>query len=140
MASEFIDIVTSLTAIMEEETARLLAPGRHADFAEMAEAKKKLATALERKTAEHGADRAAWLAALDEETRAQLTEAVARLGKVAQVNAHVLERQIDLSTEMMETVAREARRMSGMRRSIYGASGILSRTELATPISINASL
>ncbi|EIZ78718.1 hypothetical protein WSK_2766 [Novosphingobium sp. Rr 2-17] len=140
MASEFIDIVTSLTAIMEEETARLLAPGRHADFAEMAAAKIKLVAAIEIKTSEHARTRAEWLATLDGETRNRLTAAIEQLGVAAQVNARVLERQIDLSTEMMGAVATEARRLSGMRGAIYGASGVLTCSELATPISVNASL
>lgn len=140
MASEFIDIVTSLTAIMEEETARLLAPGRHADFAEMAAAKIKLVAAIELKTSEHARTRVEWLATLDAETRDRLAAAIQHLGAAAQVNASVLERQIDLSTEMMGAVAAEARRLSGMRSATYGASGVLCRSELATPISVNASL
>jgi len=140
MASELIDIVVSLTEIMEEETSRLLAPGRHLDFAEMAAAKIKLATALEARMAEHARNRDAWLATLDTDTRDRLAAAIQYLGEVAQVNARVLERQIDLSTEMMCTVAAEARRLSGTRSAIYGASGILSRSDLATPISINTSL
>lgn len=140
MDSEFIDIVTSLTAIMEEETARLLAPGRHADFAEMAAAKIKLIAAIELKTSEHDRTRAEWLSTLDDEMRDSLTNAIRDLGTASEANARVLERQIDLSTEMMEAVATEARRLSGMRGAIYGASGMLYRTELATPISVNASL
>jgi flagellar biosynthesis/type III secretory pathway chaperone len=140
MASEFIDILRSLIAIMEEETARLLAPGRHADFAEMAAAKIKLVASLETKTAQHGRERADWLDTLDAETRDTLTSTIRHLGAAAQVNARVLERQIDLSTEMMSAVATEARRLSGTRGSIYGASGALCQTEIATPISVNASL
>lgn len=140
MAREFIDIVTSLTTIMEEETARLLAPGRHSDFAEMAAAKIKLAGQLERQVMAHASRRDDWLAELDEETRDKLTAAIRDLGAAADINANVLDRQIDLSTEMMSAVASEARRLSGTRRAIYGASGALCRTEVATPISINASL
>lgn len=140
MASEFIDILTSLTAIMEEETAVLLAPGRYSDFAEMAAAKIKLVAAIEIKTAGHARTRAEWLATLDDATREALFAAIRHLGTAAQVNARVLERQIDLSTEMMGVVAAEARRLSGMRSAVYGASGVLCRTELATPISVNASL
>jgi flagellar biosynthesis/type III secretory pathway chaperone len=140
MASEFIDIVTSLTTIMEEETARLLAPGRHRDFTEMAAAKIKLATALEVKTAEHADTRAEWLNALDSDTRQRLIDAVRHLEAAAQANTRVLGRQIDLATEMMETVAAEARRLSGGRSAIYGASGMLGHSQRSTPISINASL
>jgi len=140
MASEFIDTIVSLTAIMEEETARLLSPTRHRDFAEMAAAKIKLVAALETMTATHERTRPDWLTALDDETRETLSAAIRHLGAAAQVNARVLERQIDLSTEMMGAVATEARRLSGMRSAIYGASGIVSRTEVATPISVNATL
>ncbi len=140
MVSEFLDIATSLTTIMEEETARLLAPGRYRDFGEMAEAKAKLVSALELKIAEHARGRTEWLDTLDQSTRDELTDVVQRLGAAAEANARVLERQIDLSIEMMGVVAAEARRLSGMRSSIYGASGVLSQTEMATPISINSSL
>ncbi|WP_033921480.1 flagellar biosynthesis protein FlgN [Sphingomonas sp. 37zxx] len=140
MANDFIDLLVSLTAIMEEETDRLLAPGRHNDFAEMVVAKTKLVGAIEAKMAQHARTRDTWLATLDEETNDRLMTAIRDLGAVAQVNASVLERQIDLSSEMMSVVATEARRLSGTRSAIYGASGILSRTETATPISINATL
>jgi flagellar biosynthesis/type III secretory pathway chaperone len=140
MANEFIDIVESLSAIMEEETALLLSPRRYSDFAEMVAAKVKLVAAMEIKIAEHARTRVEWLASLAEETRDLLMAAIRQLGEAAQANAAVLARQIDLSTEMMAAVATEARRLSGMRGAIYGASGILCRTELATPISINTSL
>jgi hypothetical protein len=54
--------------------------------------------------------------------------------------ARVLERQIDLSTEMMGAVAAEARRVTGSRSSIYGARGRVARSDAAAPISVNASL
>jgi len=140
MASEFIDIVQSLTTIIEEETGRLLAPGRHRDFAEMTTAKIKLVAQLEAMVAVHDRTRKDWLDSLDDETRDRLTESIRTLSAAAEVNARVLERQIDLSTEMMGAVASEARRLSGTRSAIYGASGHLFKTETATPISVNASL
>ena len=140
MTNEFIDTIVSLTAIMEEETARLLSPVRHRDFAEMAAAKIKLVATLETMTAAHERTGTDWMATLDDEGREALSAAIRHLGAAAQVNARVLERQIDLSTEMMGAVATEARRLSGTRSAIYGASGIVSRTEVATPISVNASL
>jgi len=105
----------------------------------MAVAKIKLATALKLKNAGQAPTRTESLGTLDEEMRGQVTAAILHLGEAAEANARVLERQIDLSTEMMATVAKEARRLSGMRSAIYGVSGILSRTELATPISVNTS-
>ncbi|WP_404367719.1 flagellar biosynthesis protein FlgN [Sphingomonas sp. MMS24-J45] len=140
MATDFIDTIVSLTAIMEEETARLLAPGRHSDFAEMAAAKIKLVATLDTIIAARERSGADWMAAFDEETRDAAQAAILRLGEAARDNAAVLERQIDLSTEMMDAVANEARRLSGSRSAIYGASGIVTRSEGATPISVNASL
>lgn len=140
MSIEFIDIITSLTAIMEEETARLRAPGRHRDFAEMAAAKIKLVAALEVEMTGQMPTPAQWLDLQDDDARDLVATAINRLGVAAQDNAIVLARQIELSTEMMGAVAAEARRLSGMRSAIYGASGVVSRLELATPISINASL
>jgi hypothetical protein len=51
MPDNYLDTIVSLTAIMVEETARLEAPGRHGDFAEMAAAKIKLVAALETEAA-----------------------------------------------------------------------------------------
>lgn len=140
MASEFIDTIVSLTMIMEEETARLLSPGRHRDFAEMATAKMKLVATLDTIIATQERTRPNWMTTIDDETRETLNGAIRDLGEAASANARVLERQIDLSTEMMGAVADEARRLSGSRSAIYGASGIVSHTEGATPISVNASL
>lgn len=140
MATDFIDTIVSLTAIMEEETARLRSPVRHRDFAEMAAAKIKLVATLDTIIAARERSGADWMATLDGETREAVRDAIERLSTAARDNATVLERQIDLSTEMMAAVASEARRLSGSRSAIYGASGMVSRTEGATPISVNASL
>jgi flagellar biosynthesis/type III secretory pathway chaperone len=140
MANDFIDIATSLVEIIEEETARLLAPGRHRDYAEMTAAKIKLAAALEVQVARRNRTRDQWLDSLDAETREAVTETVSRLLAAAEANARVLERQIDLSTDMMGAVAAEACRLSGTRSSTYGVRGMITATDAATPISINTSL
>ncbi|WP_325230409.1 hypothetical protein [Sphingobium sp.] len=49
----------------------------------------------------------------------------------------MLERQIDLSMEMMTAIAAEARRLAGNRARTYGARGDLAKMELTTPISFN---
>jgi hypothetical protein len=140
MPNNYLDTIVSLTAIMVEETARLQAPGRHGDFAEMAAAKIKLVAELETEAAARERTGDDWLATLSEEMRENLAAAVRDLGIAAAANARVLERQIDLSTEMMAAVAGEARRVTGSRSSIYGARGRVARSDAAAPISVNASL
>jgi hypothetical protein len=53
------------------------------------------------------------------------------------VAINMLERQIDLSMEMMTAIAAEARRLAGNRARTYGARGDLAKMELTTPISFN---
>ena len=62
---DLADIVQSLTAIVEEETGRLLAPGRHADMREMAEAKARLVASLEAQNVRLTRERPDWMAELD---------------------------------------------------------------------------
>jgi hypothetical protein len=140
MPNNYLDTIVSLTAIIVEETARLEAPGRHGDFAEMAAAKIKLVAKLETEAAVRERTGDDWRAKLSEEARDKLTSAVRDLEIAAAANARVLERQIDLSTDMMAAVAGEARRVTGSRSLIYGARGRVARSDTAAPISVNASL
>lgn len=140
MPNDYLDTIRSLTAIMVEETARLESPGRHKDLAEMAAAKIKLVAKLETEAAVRARTGDDWLATLSDDARDNLAEAVRDLGIAAEANARVLERQIDLSREMMAAVAAEARRVTGSRSSIYGARGRVARSDATAPISVNASL
>lgn len=137
-AVELIDTVSSLTAIIEEESAKLAGPGRHADLAELAEAKIRLVAALEAQTAQLGRERPDWPAQLDEEARAALARTLEDLRAASAINADVLGRQIALSTEMMVAVTGEARRLTGGGNATYGVHGGLLHTEQATPIALNA--
>lgn len=138
MASNLIDIMASLTLIMTEETERLGARERALDLAELAAAKVRLVGVLETELARLNREQPGWAEALDEETRERLANTLIALGDASTVNAQVLERQIDLSIEMMGAVAAEAKRLSGNRAATYGARGDLSQMDLATPISINS--
>ena len=137
---DLADIVASLTAIVEEETGRLLAPGRHADMREMADAKARLVSNLEAQNARLTRERPQWMAELGAAERARLAILVRALSEASILNARVLQRQIDLSTDMMAAVAAEAQRITGARGATYGAGGALSRSDQATPISLNARL
>ena len=52
MLDDLMDIIASLTAIMEEETDRLALPGPFPDLAELVGAKVRLAARLEMRIAE----------------------------------------------------------------------------------------
>lgn len=138
MVSELVEAVRSLTSIMAEETARLEAPGRAADLAELATAKQRLVAYLEARTAELNRVDDAWLERLDEQERGELMAALAALKDASAPNAAVLQRHIELSRDMMEAITGEARRLTGTRHAVYGAAGGLSRIELPTPISLDS--
>ena len=137
---DLADIVASLTAIVEEETGRLLSPGRHADMREMADAKARLVAGLEAQNVRLTRERPKWMAELDAPERTRLAVLVRALSEASILNARVLQRHIDLSTDMMAAVAAEAQRLTGARGATYGAGGMLARSDQATPISLNARL
>ncbi|MCJ8158663.1 flagellar biosynthesis protein FlgN [Sphingomonas sp. LaA6.9] len=138
MASNVIDVMASLTLIMNEETDRLRGHERALDLAELATAKVRLVGVLETELARINREQPGWTEALDDEQRDALANALIALGDASTANAAILERQIDLSAEMMGAVAAEAKRLSGSRTSTYGAQGNVSHMEMATPISINS--
>lgn len=138
MPSNAIDVMASLTLIMNEETDRLRARERGIDLAELASAKVRLVGMLETELARLEREQPGWADAMDEEQRERLSDALVALGEASTANAAILERQIGLSIEMMGAVASEAKRLAGKRASTYGASGDLSQTNLATPIAVNS--
>lgn len=140
MLAEVIDTILSLVALMEEESDRLVAPGGHRDLAEIAEAKIRLVAALEARTVQLDRERPGWQRELDPAEHAQLADALVHLGDASAVNAKILARQIQLSTDMMAAVAIEAQRLMGTSNATYGAHGGLFQLDQATPISLNTRL
>ena len=140
MAAEIVDIVRSLTLIMDEETERLRGADRGGVLAEMAAAKARLVGMLEAQSAALARRDPKWLAAMDAEPRGELMMALAALKQASGPNAAMLERHIALSREMIAAVAAEAKRLSGSRSAVYGKSGGLSQFEQTAPISVNSRL
>lgn len=138
MAGNLVDIMASLSLIMNEESDRLSARDRSHDLAELAAAKIRLAGVLDTELARLEREQPGWAEAMDEDARRDLADALLVLGEASAANAALLERQIDLSIEMMGAFAAEARRLSGKRASTYGARGDVSALELAPPISVNS--
>ncbi|WP_404479600.1 flagellar biosynthesis protein FlgN [Novosphingobium sp. BL-52-GroH] len=137
MASDVIAIMTSLSAVMREETARLQGRERVLDLAELAAAKARLVGALEEKLARLGRQEPGWAGRMDDETRETFAQALGELRAASMVNAALLERQIELSADLMSAISAEAKRLTGNRAYAYGATGNLARTDLTTPISLN---
>lgn len=136
--AELVDVIVSLTAIMEEETGRLLTPGGHRDLRALGDAKARLVAALEARLTRLTREQPDWMTALDAESRAGFAGLIQGLTEASTANAHLLQRHIELSTEMMAAVAAEAQRLTGARNATYGERGALFRSEQATPISLNA--
>ena len=140
MTTDVLDTVVSLTALMEEESDKLLSPGRHRDLNECATAKARLVSALDLQMARLTREQPRWLHELEPEMRERLRAAIATLVEAASVNAEVLSRQIELSTELISAVAVEVQRQTGTGSATYGAHGGLSHADQATPISLNTKL
>ena len=140
MTEHLLDLIRSLVILMEEETARLSAPGRFPDMAETAQAKVRLVAALETANARLSRENPKWMEELAEDEREVLREAVAALRDASTANSAILKRQIDLSNEMMAAVTHEARRAAGTRSTTYGAAGNVKNVAGAAPISINTQL
>jgi flagellar biosynthesis/type III secretory pathway chaperone len=140
MIAELVDIVESLADIMEEESQRLIGSDRGRSQPALVDAKLRLVAALEIRVAQLARRGSDWPATLPVDERATLLAALARLRDAAAPNARTLERQIDLSREMMGVVAAEAQRLSGNRSATYGARGSLAQAELPTPISVNTNV
>lgn len=138
MTDDLVDAISSLASLMNEETARLGAPGRAADLGELVTAKTRVAGALEGMVTRRAREDADWIARLDTEQRERLLAALAELREAATSNAAVLDRQIELSRELMTAVAAEVKRLSGSRHTVYGAAGGLAETDSATPITVNS--
>jgi hypothetical protein len=140
MTTDILDTVLSLTALMEEESDRLSMPGFHPDLAECSAAKVALVGLLDCEMARRNRENAGWLRDLEPEFRERLCAAIAALLDAATINADVLSRQIELSTEMLGAVAAEVQRLTGTASATYGAHGGLFQTAQATPISLNTRL
>lgn len=140
MIEDLIDVVESLTLIMDEETVRLHGRDRYRQSGAVVEAKLRLVATLEVRVAQLSRRGTDWVEELAADDRARLQAALAALCAASEPNRRCIARQIDLSTEMMGVVAAEAQRQSGASGSTYGSGGTMTRTDTPSPISVNTSL
>jgi len=139
MSDALIDTIKSLTSVLVEET-QLLSDGRRGELEALAAAKLRLTARLEKQVAALARDKADWPAQLQGEAKAVFVPAVEAMQVAAAENGKRLLRQIELSRELMAAIADEAGKHGGTRSKVYGAAGDLHRSDLPTPISINARL
>lgn len=137
MPANLIDIISSLTTVMTEETGMLQAGERGRDLAELASVKIRLTGILETELARLNRE-AGWSDNLADSQWSDLSEAIKALNEASRINAGVLERQIDLSIELMGALAAEAWRLQKKRAETYGATGTMAPREPTLPISINS--
>ena len=140
MTVQLIDAMTSLTALMEEESEKLARSPYLPGLGEIAAAKLRLTGLIEAGFARLKRENADWAASLDAETRTELADASRNLRDASAINQNILSRQIELSVEMMGAIAAEAQRLTGTRSTTYGACGGLGGMDAPAPISINARL
>ncbi len=138
METDLLDLFRSLASICEEETG-LLRCGRRGAVAGLVQAKTRLVGSLDSEIARLDRTSPGWREALDAETRGELADLASRLRDLCAENGAVLRRQIELSSELMAEIAADARRRRGGRSEAYGASGAMTATSVAVPISVNTS-
>ena len=140
MTNEVLDLMLSITALMEEETAKLGSYVRFPEQGEIVDAKARLTGQLSSEIARLQREEPEWLDALDLDVRTALSDASRHLHEASLLNARVLERQIEFSTDMMNAIAAEAQRLTGRQSETYGAYGNLSMRDDGAPIAINRKL
>lgn len=138
MPDAMIDIMTSLTDIMNEETQMLQGRDPAPSLPEMAGAKSRLVGQLEEVLARRNRLQANWMDELEEDAKTRLKACLADLQAASALNADILQRQMELSAELLGAITKEARRVAGTRTYTYGAEGTLAKAELPTPISFNS--
>jgi hypothetical protein len=138
MNDELITLMTSLSDLMDEESALLLRGAWPPRNEALADAKIRLTGALEATLAERGRTDPAWLDAVPADSPLGL--AIDQLRCSALDNAGLLSRQIDLSQELLAEIAREAGRIGGGRQQTYQRGGQLHQRSGPTPVTLNTRL
>lgn len=139
MNEVLVETMRSLTGLMREESG-LLTQGRRHEIAELAAAKLRLTAQLEKQVAAAERQDPDWQQRLGGKERDEFVAAVQAMQEEAAENGRRILRQIELSRELMEAIAAEAKRLGGTRSEVYGSAGAVQRSELPAPISINARL
>lgn len=138
MSEDMTEPMEALASLMDQECDLLAHPASHREVETLARAKLRLTTILEMQVATAAREDSAWLEAGAQDEA--FAAAVARLRHSAERNARTLARHIDLSRDLLDAVAAEARRLAGTRQETYGPAGALTKVDGPVPVSINTRL
>lgn len=132
-----IDTMIDLVRLMEQESEALALSGPRAATEALAQAKIRLASRMEAQCAAlHRLD-PCWMTALEGDDRRSFAEMSEELHLAATVNSAILERQIDLSSEMLAAVGKELERVTGRGGATYSRRGAVKRARSSPPVSVN---
>lgn len=140
MANDVLDMMLSITALMQEETAKLGSYVHFPEQSEIVDAKTRLTGRLSSEIARLQREQPEWLETLDLDVRSALSDASRDLHEASLLNARVLERHIEFSTDMMNAIAAEAQRLTGRQSETYGAYGNIATRDEGAPIAVNRKL
>ena len=132
-----IETIESIVAVMDEESAILSQHGPVPGIEELGAAKTRLAGRMELQVAQLFRAWPAWTSELVGEDRSRLSVAYDVLHRTSALNSAILERHIDLSTEMLAAVGKEIERQSGRGTTTYGRYGQVHSTATRAPLSVN---
>lgn len=137
MSIELVEAIVSLAMVLDEENLRLPNPGYDPLLPGLVGAKTRLVGIIEAETVRlsGGHD---WSADLDEVAAAELRIAILALFDKLDLNRQLLARRIALCDDLLGAITTEAKRATGGRSTVYGATGDLSHADQATPISVNS--
>ena len=133
-----IDTMIDLIRLMEEESELLALSGPRAATDALAQAKIRLASRMEAHCATLHRLNPDWMMALEGDDRLAFSETSEDLHRAATVNSAVIERQIDLSTEMLAAVGKELERVTGRGGATYSRRGAVRRSGSRPSVSVNS--
>lgn len=131
------DTMIDLIRLMEEESEALAVSGPRAATDALAQAKIRLAARMEAHCAALHRLNPRWIEALEGDDRRSFTELNEDLFRAATINSAILERQIDLSSEMLAAVGKELERVTGRGGATYSRRGAVKRARSRPPVSVN---
>lgn len=138
MSPDLVEAMQSLAMLMDEENAALEQVGHLEHLQTLVAAKLRLVSNVEAMLVRAHREQPDWIAQLDEEERQEFRARVESLMNIAQQNATILQRQIDVSNDLINAIAVEARRLNGSRSTTYTAHGGLARSDGVAPIAVDS--
>ena len=132
-----LDTMIDLIRLMEEESELLALSGPRGNIEAIAQAKIRLANRMEAQSAALSRASPGWIEALEGDDRRALAETSEDLHRAATVNSAVLERQLELSAEMLSAVGKELERVTGRCGATYSRRGDVRCRRSSPPLSVN---